>query len=197
MDDSLSKKGEGQEADKAAMTEDEKRRFDSLAILRQAAWDSFDKRRSYEWKMSFAIWMVISTFIASTLSDNYEPGIFHIFGVAFFGLAIVLIHNFWLIGLRERNRFDSKAGWHYEEIMRLISNSVFCKESSIFGEGLKKLQDEYKKKEKEEKEEKEGKKTWHWSHHTQVGISSILFLAALLSVIATYCEKHSGSWFCP
>jgi len=50
------------------MREDQKRVFDAIYTLRLAAWNSFDKRRDFEWRAALGIWTAMAAMIGILLS---------------------------------------------------------------------------------------------------------------------------------
>jgi len=46
------------------MTEDSRRRFESLETLRAAAYASFNDRRGHEWKLAVSVWTTLALFLA-------------------------------------------------------------------------------------------------------------------------------------
>src|SRR6267154_1270692 len=101
------------------MKEEEERLFKALDILRSAAWDSFDKRRSYEWKFGIAVWTALAVFTGTLLTQPSDK-VFQLKGkwpVAVTGLValmVVAIHAYWSNGISVRNGNDRKISFVYE-----------------------------------------------------------------------------------
>ena len=54
------------------MNKDDKRRADVLLELSRSCWSNFYQRKSYEWKLSLAIWTPLAAFIAVCLQGEVE-----------------------------------------------------------------------------------------------------------------------------
>jgi len=52
------------------MNNEEKNKFDSIEVLRQSAWNSFQHRQGFEWKICLALWTALSSFIGMILSGK-------------------------------------------------------------------------------------------------------------------------------
>lgn len=145
-----------------------KNRFDSIALLWKGAWDNFNNRRVYEWKICLAIWTVFAIFIGSNISGDYKIfDIKIIVGIILIGGLITIIHARWIFGLGRANRVDREIAIHYERILQKLSNSEFS--------------------EKLEKRIKSPRlqmgKVSNWSHSTQIGITLLLYLASILIIL--------------
>ncbi|MFH1893814.1 MAG: hypothetical protein ABIK83_14170 [Candidatus Zixiibacteriota bacterium] len=105
------------------MTEDKRRRFESLSSLMDAAYRSFNDRRTHEWKFSLAIWSTLSLLIIGLLQPIDKGKVFPLSGpwpciVALFtGLFIVFLHGFWNNWASKANRLDNDIRFYYREIM--------------------------------------------------------------------------------
>jgi len=87
--------------------------------LLEVAWTNFDRRRSYEWKMSFAIWTAIAAFIALCLKGEFPKIIPSVAGVALFlaGYFIILVQIIFLVFIRFANGVDQQKAIFYEDLL--------------------------------------------------------------------------------
>ena len=95
------------------------KRLEVLTRSCETAWTNFDRRRSYEWKLSLAIWTALTAFVALTLrGDVSSPA------KLTFGLFAGLILSLWIFFLRRlklANEPHQKAALCYEtELNRAI-----------------------------------------------------------------------------
>lgn len=60
----------------------EKDKLESLEALRRGAYDSFNDRRSYEWKFALAIWTALAVIIAGLLQPIRDGERFPLNGTA-------------------------------------------------------------------------------------------------------------------
>src|SRR6266508_3112644 len=83
------------------MTEDSRRRFESLETLRAAAYASFNDRRGHEWKLAVSVWTTLALFLAGLAQPAKSgesfplrgPWVWVLFAVR--GLALVILHALW------------------------------------------------------------------------------------------------------
>ena len=158
------------------MNEDEKRLFDALESQRKAHYESFDQRRSYEWKLSFGLWTAMAAFIAALVTKPVEPGRpLPVSGcradwmTGIVAVSIVAVHAMFLIGMRRSNNADRRMSWHFERHMR---------------EELLKLPfDEALRRELELLRERMARVT-NWSDASQLLITLLLAAAGFLAVQA-------------
>ena len=104
------------------MTEEERRRFESLETLRVAAYTSFNDRRGHEWKLALGIWTVLAVFLAGLVQPAKTGEAFPLHGpyvwIAFaFGLAIVILHAVWSNWASRANYIDNKIQFHFRDEM--------------------------------------------------------------------------------
>jgi hypothetical protein len=96
------------------MTEDDRRRFESLGNLRQAAYASFNDRRVYEWKLNLAIWTALAVLLAGLLQPSKVGEAFPLHGTAVWVSAVLLGG---LIATRA-NAIDKGVALHYAGAMQ-------------------------------------------------------------------------------
>lgn len=112
--------------------DDTKRYFDAIESLRQAAWQSFDRRRAFEWKLSFGLWTALGAIIGglaigeATLQSQSERGF-----LIGFCAAVILIHGVWaFIYLDKVNRADLKKSYAYEHEQMLAVGKAIKKNTA-------------------------------------------------------------------
>ncbi len=110
------------------MTEDERRRFESLETLRAAAYASFNDRRGHEWKLALSIWTAFAILLAGLVQPIEAGKTFPLKGpcawvfFAVAGLAIVVLHAFWNHWASKANDIDNSIGRHFrDEMMNALS----------------------------------------------------------------------------
>ena len=113
------------------MSDGERRRFESLENLRQAAYESFNDRRSYEWKLSLAIWTGQAIFLAGLVQPLGATENFPLqapwgwIGASLAGLVLVLLHITWSNGASKANSVDKGAWIHFAMVMQEMVNAPF------------------------------------------------------------------------
>lgn len=100
--------------------------FASLEVLRKAAFDRFDKRRGFEWRIALALWAGMGAFGALIVAkDSPLRG----FSVVLFASAMALtlagLHASFLWPLTKRNTLDSAMSFEYEDEMRRLIHWEF------------------------------------------------------------------------
>jgi hypothetical protein len=153
------------------MKEEEERLFKGLDVLRSAAWNSFDQRRSYEWKFGIALWTAQAIFTGTLLtqsSDKVFPltGRWPVLLTASIGCIAVVIHAYWSKGISEANDSDRRKSDVYEKHMCPMVGVSHKEEILPIVKG---------------RLEKMGTLT-NYSHSSQVAITFLLSVAALLAM---------------
>ncbi len=144
-----------------------KRFFDAAGSLRQAAWQSFDARRAFEWKLSFGLWTALGAIIAglamgqATLKSMPEREL-----VSAVVLMVVMLHAWWSFSLDQANRADLNKSYIFEREQRL---ALGISEQTAPGEDINKIIDAIAGR---------GWLASRWGHITQVAITFILSIGA-------------------
>ena len=101
------------------MSSENEKRAGIWVRLLEVAWTNFDRRRSYEWKMSFAIWTAIAAFIALYLKGEFPKSIPSVAGDALILAAcfIILVQVIFLVFIRFANGVDQKKAVFYEDLL--------------------------------------------------------------------------------
>lgn len=98
------------------MSTDVNKRIEALSRLCEIAWSNFDRRRSYEWKFSIAIWTAITAFIALTLQGKISPPppkhAFWTVAFLIWGLQVIF-----QCFVKLSNRVEQKKALKYEELL--------------------------------------------------------------------------------
>ena len=146
-----------------------------MEALRVAAYQSFNDRRSYEWKLSLAIWTPIAVLVAGLVQPGHEgtfpfKGIKYGFAATGVGLAIVLLHIYFNNGMARANAIDKDVSLFYAKRMRTVIGLHF---DSKLDQKIDALPGR----------PKHPLTQWtQWGHLTQIGITLLLTLLAVVIV---------------
>jgi hypothetical protein len=96
-----------------------------LTSLRDAAWQSWDHRRSYEWKINLAIWTAESVFIALILRGELhlpKPApVFIVIGTLVLCASVVAVHGALMYSVFVSNKKDQLKQYEAEDALRVIA----------------------------------------------------------------------------
>jgi len=110
------------------MDEDTKRQFDGIAELWKHCWQSIAERRRNEWRAAYTLWTAFAALIALILRGELRAQTHYFPFVLVFGLVLCFIHGSFLVGIGKRHSRDREMAFHYEDILRDLSNSGFDEE---------------------------------------------------------------------
>jgi hypothetical protein len=166
-------------AEDEPMTEDQERLFKSLNTLRQAAWDSFDHRRTYEWKFAFGVWtplvVLTGTLLTHTASESYPlRGPWAVGMTGLFGLMVIGLHAYWSRGINRANDIDRALSYAYEENMCPL---VSVSRQKLISPIIERFHGREKRTQ-----------SINFSHLAQVATTVLLVLAAICAV---WARTHS------
>lgn len=122
------------------MTEEDKRKCDSLEALRAAAQERFFDRRRIEFRLLLVFWLAIASFTVLLLKGELTVWrIGHAIGLTILGLLALVSFIRWIDGISEAHDFDRKVSIHFEcEIMKTagieFSHGIKSKLSTVSGE---------------------------------------------------------------
>jgi hypothetical protein len=105
-----------------SINESAKRFFDAVESLRQAAWESFDRRRAFEWKLSFGLWTALALSIAGLAAGQvtFKPdAVAERWFVSAIASIVVVLHGWWSLYLAQVNDADLRKSYIYEREQRL------------------------------------------------------------------------------
>lgn len=107
------------------MNIDDKSRFDAILELNKQCWARMEQRRTYEWRVAFAIWGVIVGLIGLLFSSSLDDkwGVF--VGILGLGILISILHLFWLRELTIAMGSDRNMAIHYGGMLQEITKSQF------------------------------------------------------------------------
>jgi hypothetical protein len=102
----------------SGLTPEQKNLFDALSSLREAAWTRYDRRRDFEWKLSFGIWTMLATLTGFLLTDKLSTQVQQqqhavFIGVAVFVVVVFSIHFSLQLGIRRKHKRDLEVAGHY------------------------------------------------------------------------------------
>lgn len=168
------------------MDTETKNQFDAINELCKGAWEQFNERRRFEFKVCIAVWTALSAFIALILTGRLiesSNSIFVIIGTSICVILITVFHSIWIRGLGKANSLDRNIAIHYERFLQKITNTNFPIELENKLKGPR---------------DKMGKLIANWSHRAQIGVTITLAIASILAVCyssinmdkKTTSEKH-------
>ncbi len=94
-------------------------RLQYVEALRLAAYQSFNDRRSYEWKLSLAIWTALAVLVAGLVQPSQSGEVFPFHGIRYgvgatiIGVTIVELHVYFSNCLARANTIDRKKVLNY------------------------------------------------------------------------------------
>jgi hypothetical protein len=145
-----------------------------LEVLRLAAYNSFNDRRSYEWKFALAIWTTLALIIAGLLqpikADEQFPLHKQKYRIAALVVAglIMLLHVYFNYGVARANMIDRKKVRNYAdhiEARLAIRTTELQKEIDLQVANLPQSPRVI---------------WWQWGHIVQIGLTFLLALIAAL-----------------
>lgn len=151
-------------------------RLQYMEVLRSAAYDSFNDRRSYEWKLSLAIWTALAVLVAGLVQPLVFPLQGHRYGIvaSIVGFLIVLLHIFFNNGMARANAIDKIKGRIYENqiesALKLEDTETYLTEKGEL-ERVKQLRPSAPKY--------RWTQWWQWGHLAQIGITALLAATAV------------------
>lgn len=142
--------------------------FEALETLRKAAWDSFYRRQSYEWKWCVAIWTPLLAFIGIALKESHVWIPWH--WMVPMAILLLVLHIVWQVNLKNSNDNDNNKMYEFENNMREVVGLEVWKKSKG-GKFLERLKNAFKKP-------KDLLVIKGWSHWIYIIISAGLILTA-------------------
>ncbi len=143
---------------------DIKTEIDALEELRKGAWEEFNNRRIYEWKMSMGIWTALTAFVALILTgrvkicSNLAMYAWIVISIIFF------LHAYFIYKLTKSNRMDRKKQFLYEKKINKILDISY--------------DDELKKDIAKRQKMNEKFPLLDWSQSVQLSVTLILLFVA-------------------
>lgn len=159
------------------MITDEKEKAHVMLKLLEIAWHNFDRRRSYEWKLSLAIWTALAAFIALSLRSRFlalsastQPA--DMAFVIVTAVVILPIQICFLYRVKRANNCDQNRALHYEYLINNALEVDFGPKTIL----QKDVEDSIKKA------TSRGRMGGWWSAVFHVVITIVLFTVAALVV---------------
>lgn len=143
-----------------------KDRVDPLLKLADAAWRSFERRSSYEWRISFALWSGLGLFAGFLLRGGAANILAHhscLIGLVVLGVSVVILLVYalvWTKGLYERNQNDKVAA---DTFLGLVEKELGLAERKTYPPSC----------------------FWNWSHGTQITVTFLFLILAVLAVFVS------------
>ena len=153
------------------------------AVLRLAAYQSFNDRRGYEWKLSFGIWTALAVLIVGLVQPSQPAAVFPFHGqwygpgATLVGLGVVLLHIYFNNALAQANAIDRAKQRMYEDQIRSLltftETETYLREQAYLESLLRKKQAPPKSQFMQ----------WtYWGHRAQVGVTVLLAAVAVCLV---------------
>jgi hypothetical protein len=109
--------------EQGVLNDDQKRHFDATKTLRDSAWESFDRRRGFEWKLSFGLWTALGALLGALATGKVSlVGKDEQIAVWVACVVVVALHGYWSYALAGSNRADLKKSYVYEKELRNALN---------------------------------------------------------------------------
>ncbi|MBU0640239.1 MAG: hypothetical protein KKB50_15340 [Planctomycetes bacterium] len=165
------------------MTEEEIRHFEGIDKLRAHSWDSFNRRRDYEWKVCLAIWTALLAFAGIAISgrNGAPPSItgWHVLWTTVLVALVAVLHGFWVLRLTSANDADKRQALFLADTMLERLGLELPKETKAVVEARKRTK---------EKAGADAMKT-RWNETYQIGITAVLCLLGIASVWTRWLVK--------
>jgi len=106
------------------MCSENEKRSEILMKLFEVAWLNFDRRRTYEWKISLAIWTAIAAFIALYLKGEIPkiPNDAHS-SLYYAAWLVVVVQGVYLVFVKLANGVDQAKAIFLEDLLNDISGA--------------------------------------------------------------------------
>jgi membrane protein implicated in regulation of membrane protease activity len=108
------------------MTDDDRRRFESIFQLYELAWKQFNERRNYEFKVTLTLWTALAAAIAGSMTLAVFPpvpfGRLLLAAIAIFSFAL---HALWCRGLGRAQNGERFVAFSYEPELQKIAGAGF------------------------------------------------------------------------
>ena len=145
-----------------------------LEELRKAAYLSFNDRRSYEWKLSLAIWTALAIVIVGLaqqkLQDLTIPGTYFKVVAVVIGLLIIVVHVYFNNGMARANAIDKTRFQDYSrQIESMLEITRDPKLQKMIGELPSTPNHRWLQ-------------WWQWGHLAQIAIT-LLLTAVTVSLV--------------
>jgi len=151
-------------------------RLQGMESLRLAAYSSFNDRRSYEWKLSLAIWTALAVLIVGLAQPSEVGKVFPLHGrryglvASILGICLIAVHIYFNNRMAWANAIDKDISLFYSKRMRAAIGLDFPQE---IVNKIKKLP----------KRSENAKLQWlQWGHLSQIVITVFLTILAVALV---------------
>ncbi len=157
------------------MNEDDKRLFDSLKSAADFWWERFDKRVTYNWKVSLSLWGVLVAYIGIVMRGDltFSNSFWFTAITIFIGLAIACAHISYIVGSTRAHRIDRL---HFNEYEQRYMKIIDLK----YGDELKTLIEDAKEEQTSLK---------HWANSF---LWIITFLLVVIAILVTLVTSNQG-----
>jgi hypothetical protein len=148
---------------------------------------NFDRRRSYEWKLSIALWTAIAAFIALSLRGDAPIQItgWRLVAAIIPVTVIVLLQVYFLAMILEANNLDKEKSWYYEKALNIFMHTDW---EDLDDESSKNLSEKMKKF-----NDSKYRLSGRWPYIVEAGITVVLLLSAIGVLYMKTETKHPSS----
>ena len=150
------------------MTNEDKNKFDALEQLRAAAWESFDKRRPFEWRVCIALWTAFAAFIGALVTGKgVIPTTASAVGTTVIALTILVLHYIWLRGLGHAHEADKHIHLFFNGQMMDMLGVQFPEKLATRLAATRRGW---------------GTMFANWNHLSQIGVTAVLALSTIITI---------------
>ena len=104
---------------KKQLKDDEKRAAEVLLSLQASAFNSFNERRRYEWRLCISVWTASAVLLGFLLKGEIQAVSLWIkWALTGFAAFMIVLHAIWMKGAGRRNRADIHVAYFWEEKTR-------------------------------------------------------------------------------
>ena len=158
---------------KKLLNNDEKRAAEVLLSLQASAFNSFNERRRYEWRLCISLWTASAVLLGFLLKGEIQAiSPWLKWGLTVVAALMMVLHAIWMKGAGRRNRADIHVAYFWEEKTRDILDAAYPKKLETELRALR---------------ETSGRLT-SWSFFFQLATTILLALAI---ICATWCLKDT------
>lgn len=108
------------------MNTDEKARFDAIALLYQRAWEQFNDRRRYEFKVTLTYWTALALAVAGSIKIKSFPSIpGRQWALICYAVLAIGLHLFWVYGIWRAQGTNQQIALFYQTPLLKLADVEF------------------------------------------------------------------------
>jgi hypothetical protein len=140
-----------------------KEELELMLKLADSSWRDFDTRRSYEWKISFGLWVALATLSGFAIKEGIKVSEW----VVLFQLIVAFIYTFiWSEGLYKMNNKNQELA---KEYWKKVAEKTGFKSDKV-----------------SETNKKSRLAIFNWSHGSQIAITILFLFISYLALTGKY-----------